>query len=83
MHETLKWIKNRVEKKKKDKNFLKNFRLQESALMIKEKLEKQSNAEESTKLIEQRFNDAEKRISLMEKEDRLTIHEKLEFHVLL
>ena len=83
MHETLKWIKQRAEKKKKDKNFLKNFRLQESALMIKEKLEKQSNAEESTKLIEQRFNDAEKRISLIEKEDRLTIHEKLEFHVLL
>ena len=45
MHETLNWIKNRVEKKKKDKNFLKNFRLQETALMIKEKLEKQSNAE--------------------------------------
>ena len=81
MHETLKWIKQRAEKKKKDKNFLKNFRLQESALMIKEKLEKQSNAEKSTKEIEQRFIDAEKRISLIEKEDRLTIDEKLEFHV--
>ena len=44
MHETLKWIKKRAEIKKKDKNFLKNFRLQESALMIKEKLDKQGNA---------------------------------------
>ena len=82
MHETLKWIKQRAEKKKKDKNFLKNFRLQESALMIKEKLEKQSNAEKSTKEIEQRFIDAEKRISLNKKEDRLTIDEILEFYSL-
>ena len=32
MHETLNWIKNRVEKKKNDKNFLRNFRLKETAL---------------------------------------------------
>ena len=51
--------------------------------MIREKLEKQSNAEESLKKIKQRFIDAEKRIALIEKEERLTIVEKLEFYVLL
>ena len=50
--------------------------------MIKEKSEKQSSAEESTKEIEQQFIDAEKRISLIEKEDRLTIDEILEFYSL-
>ena len=53
--------------------------------MIREKLEKQSNKKESLKEIEQRFIDAEKRIALIEKEkeERLTIDEKLEFYVLL
>ena len=51
--------------------------------MIKEKLDKQDNAEDSHKEREQQFIDAEKRISLIEKEDRLSIDEKLEFYVLL
>ena len=66
MHETLKWIKERAETKKNDKNFLKNFRLKETALKIKEKLDKKGNDDESNKEREERFNDAKMRIPLKE-----------------
>ena len=88
MHETLNWIKNRVEKKKNDKNFLRNFRLKETALQIKEKLDNKGNEEESNKEREQRFNDAVQRISLEEiNNDKSTLltsnEEKLDFYGLL
>ena len=58
MHETLKWINWKIEQRKNDKYFLKNFRQKETAIMIEEILDREGSLEEIHKEREQRFNDA-------------------------